>query len=309
MTKNQDNLRIGTRGSPLALAQAHLVQDLWQRAHGEDRTSEIVVIKTTGDAVLDRPLAEIGGKGLFTRELDTALMDGRIDVAVHSMKDVPTFLPEGITLAAILEREDARDCWISRNGKSLADFPSNTVIGTCSLRRKAQIAHKRPDVRIVDLRGNIQTRLQKLEDGEFDATLLAMAGLNRMGIKSPSMVPLEPSEMVPAAGQAAIGIAALERDEALRVMLGAMDDHATRVAVECERALLAALDGSCRTPIGAHATVNGERITLNAVLASPDGRIVHRDRGRGQVGDHKNMGAEVGYAIKRIAGPNFLEHW
>lgn len=303
-------LRIGTRGSPLALAQAYEVKALWERSQGSDSGAEIVEIKTTGDQVLDRPLAEIGGKGLFTRELDTALIDGRIDIAVHSMKDVPTFLPAEIALTAMLPREDVRDCWLSAGGVDFTALPAGAKVGTCSLRRKAQILHRRPDLDVVDLRGNIQTRMKKLDSGEFAATMLAMAGLNRMGIAYPGMAPMDPSWMVPAAGQAAIGITARTTDGPIIEALSALDDAKTSICVHCERALLAALDGSCRTPIGAHATLDAHNyVQLTAVLASPDGKIVHRQEDKANSGDHKAMGQALGYALKRVAGPNFLAHW
>ena len=265
-----DTLRIGTRGSPLALAQAHeAARRLRDAAPGLE--TEIVVVATTGDKIQDRPLAEIGGKGLFSKELDAAQLDGRVDIAVHSMKDLETWLPDGIALAALLPREDVRDAFIATAAGSIADLPSGAVIGTSSLRRQAQILAARPDLKVIPFRGNVQTRLKKLSEGQADATMLAVAGLNRLDMTHVISAALPPEQMLPAVAQGAIGITAPTGSEAVIALLGRVNDAETATRVHAERAFLAELDGSCRTPIGGLVEINGGTARFRGLVARPDG--------------------------------------
>lgn len=302
-------LRIGTRGSPLALAQAHETRDRLAAAHPELAAPgmiEIVVFKTTGDRILDRTLAEAGGKGLFTKELEEALLDGRADLAVHSMKDVPTWLPEGLEIACLLPREDPRDAFFSRTGAGLDALPAGSVVGTAGLRRQAQILERRPDLTVVPLRGNVQTRLSKLEAGEVDATLLALAGLRRLGMSHLLTAVFEPDEMLPAVAQGAIGIEIRSADARTRGYVQALHCAGTAARVTAERALLAALDGSCRTPIAALARLDGDTLTLDAKVLSTDGRQVFRARRSGPAADGAAMGADAGAEIKAQLPPGFF---
>ncbi len=266
-------LKLGTRGSPLALAQAHMVQKGLAKAHGVcDDAIEIVVIKTTGDAILDRSLEEAGGKGLFTKELDLALIAGSIDFAVHSSKDLPTFLPPEIVIAGFLPREDPRDVWISPISSHPRELPQGAKVGTASLRRGAMLKRMRPDLEIALLRGNVQTRLDKVTAGEFAATLLALAGLKRLGLEARATSILDIEEFLPAAGQGAIGITARTGDHAVAAQLAAILDAPTGSALAAERAFLTVLDGSCKTPIGAYAQVKDGSLTLRGMFLTPDGR-------------------------------------
>ncbi len=295
-------LRIGTRGSPLALAQAETVRGLLATSGAAD----IVVIKTSGDLLLDRALADAGGKGLFTKEIDEALLGGRIDLAVHSLKDVPTWLPDGIVLAAVLEREDPRDAFISRKAKRLLDLPPGARIGTASLRRQAQILHRRPDLKVALLRGNVETRLRKLDDGAVDATLLALAGLKRLGRADAATAILEADEMLPAPGQGAIAVACRAADEGRRERLRALDHAASHDEIAAERAMLEVLDGSCRTPIAALARVAGGRLALKGLVAKPDGSRVVSGAREGNVADAARLGRDLGQYLRAEAGPGFL---
>ncbi|MDA8233061.1 MAG: hydroxymethylbilane synthase [Magnetospirillum sp.] len=302
-------LRIGTRGSPLALAQTHEVRDRLAAAWPElaaPGAIDVVVIKTTGDMVQDRPLAEIGGKGLFTKELDDSMLDGRIDLAVHSMKDVPTVLPDGIVLPCMLPREDVRDAFICLKAKSLAELPAGSVIGTASLRRGAQILHRRPDLRVVNFRGNVQTRLRKLGEGEVDATLLAMAGLKRLGLVEHATAALSTDDMLPAVAQGAIGITCRTNDPTAHRWLGALNDGVTFVRVTAERAFLAKLDGSCRTPIAALAELDGDRLEFRGLIVSPDGRTIHAARRSGTASAAEALGTDAAQELLDIAGPGFF---
>jgi hydroxymethylbilane synthase len=286
---NTPLLKIGTRGSPLALAQAHAARDALAAAHpalSEPGALEIVVIKTTGDSVQDRPLSEIGGKGLFTREIDEAQLAGTVDIAVHSMKDVPTVLEDGLTLACIMPREDPRDAFISTRYKSFADLPDGAIIGSASLRRGAQILGRYPTLKVVNFRGNLQTRLRKLNEGVADATMLAMAGLNRMGMAHVATAPLEPEEMLPAVAQGAVGITCRADDTQALDWLTALDCRDSHIRVAAERAFLAELDGSCRTPIAALAewTAPG-RMRLRCLIVQPDGRAPLGTERTGPVAD------------------------
>ena len=265
-------IRIGTRGSPLALWQAHETRRGLMAAHGlaEDQF-EIAVIKTSGDLIQDRPLSEVGGKGLFTKEIDEALTARQIDIAVHSMKDMATVLPEGFAIAAVLPRHDVRDAFVSLRYPALATLPHGATIGTSSLRRQAQIGALRPDLKVIGFRGNVQTRLQKLGDGLADATLLACAGLDRLGLSDRIASRIETAEMLPAVAQGAIGIVA-HAGEPFMQLLAKLDHEASRLCVAAERAFLKVLDGSCRTPIAGLATLSGNVITLRGQVLSPDGQ-------------------------------------
>jgi hydroxymethylbilane synthase len=277
-------LRIGTRGSPLALIQARAVQAQLAAALAvAPEAIEIVVIRTTGDAIQDRPLSEVGGKGLFTKEIEEALLGNRIDLAVHSAKDMPTVSQPGLTLAACLEREDPRDVFISRKAKSLMDLPRGATMGTASLRRQAITLAARPDLRVVPLRGNVETRLRKLDSGEFDGTLLAMAGLKRLGLTAHATHVMSVEEFLPAVAQGAIGLEAREADTRTRDMLARVDHADTSIAVSCERAFLAELDGSCKTPIAGHATLAGNTLHFRGLIARPDGGAAHDIAGNGHL--------------------------
>ena len=301
-------LRIGTRGSPLALVQAHTVQRRLAAALAVDEASiEIVVIRTSGDAIQDRPLSEVGGKGLFTKEIEEALLGNRVDLAVHSAKDMPTVSQPGLALAACLEREDPRDAFISRNAKSLMDLPRGATMGTASLRRQAITMAIRPDLRVVPLRGNVETRLRKLDSGEFDATLLAMAGLKRLGLAEHATHVMSVEEFLPAVAQGAIGLEAREGDKRTRDILARIDHVDTSIAVSCERAFLATLDGSCKTPIAGHATLEGNTLHFRGLIARPDGGAAHDIAGNGHLRDAEQIGEEAGRELKHAAGPRFFD--
>ena len=303
-------LRIGTRGSPLALAQAHQVQARLAAAHPDlarPGAIEIVIIKTTGDMVLDRTLAAIGGKGLFTKEIDEAQLEGRIDIAVHPMKDVPTVLPPGLVLPCVLEREDTRDAFMCLKAKRLADLPAGSVIGTASLRRGAQILYRRPDLKVEPLRGNVQTRMKKLEEGVVDATLLAMAGLSRLGLTDRIASLLEPEEMLPAVAQGAIGVTCRADDTAAHRRLAPLDHAESHVRVLAERAFLAVLDGSCRTPIAGLAELSGERLALRGLVIKPDGSLAHECHRIGDRAHAESLGREVGEDLLGRCGPGFFD--
>jgi hydroxymethylbilane synthase len=260
-------LRIGTRGSPLALAQAFETRDRLMAAHGLPESAfQIEVIKTTGDRVQDRSLSEIGGKGLFTKEIEEALQDSRIDIAVHSMKDAPTWRQSGLVLSTYLEREDVRDAFLCDSYSEVDKLPVGAVVGTSSLRRRAQLLARRPDLQTVEFRGNVQTRMKKLADGVADATFLACAGLNRLGHKEPMIRPIEPDVMLPAVAQGAIGIEVREADVDTIELLVPLDDAPTRKLLEAERAFLTALDGSCRTPLAGLANLRGDRIEFRGEI-------------------------------------------
>ncbi len=298
-------LRIGTRGSPLALAQAHETRARLAAAHPElaaPDAVEIVVVKTTGDRILDRTLSEAGGKGLFTKELEEALADDRVDLAVHSMKDVPTWLPDGLAIPVLLPREDPRDAFFSERARTLDELPAGSVVGTASLRRQAQVLMRRPDLRVVPFRGNVQTRLRKLAEGEADATLLALAGLRRMGMADRVASVIEPEDMLPAVAQGAIGIEVRAGDQRTLGYLAPLACAATMARVTAERALLAVLDGSCRTPIAALAVLDGDELYLRGLVASPDGARVLRTERRGRAADAAEIGADAGAELKARGG-------
>ncbi len=309
--KSPPALRIGTRGSPLALAQAEETRSRLAAAHpelGPDGAVETVVIRTTGDRELNRPLAEIGGKGLFTKEIDDALLEGRIDVAVNSMKDVPTWLPDGIVLTCMLEREDPRDGFLSPRAPNLAGLAEGAVVGTASLRRRAQILHRRPDLGVVLFRGNVNTRMRKLGEGRADATLLAVAGLRRLGMDDALTSIMEPDEMLPAVGQGAIGIACRAGDDRVLALLAPLNHLSTLHRVTAERALLEVLDGSCRTPIAALARLAEDgTLALTGLIARPDGSEVLTTERHGRVADARAMGIDAGEELCRRAGPGFMD--
>jgi len=275
-------LVIGSRGSKLALWQSNWVKSRLEAL--EPRVSvRIEVIKTQGDVMRDVPLALIGGQGAFTKELETALLEHRIDIAVHSLKDLPTIVPQGLSITAVPEREDPRDALVLKAGAdgagaSLSKLPEGATVGTSSLRRIAQLRHLRPDVRVKDLRGNVDTRLRKLDEGEYDALILASAGLRRLGLAERISAPVEPFEMLPAVGQGALGVETRGDDEAANALVSRLDHAPTRAAVVAERALLRHLGGGCQVPIAAHARVEGERLFLDGLVASLDGGEVLRDR-------------------------------
>jgi hydroxymethylbilane synthase len=301
-------LRIGTRGSPLALVQARMVQARLAAALGVDVGAiELATIRTSGDVIQDRPLAEEGGKGLFTKEIEEALLDGRIDLAVHSAKDMPTLLPQGLMLAACLEREDARDVFISRKAPSLDALPHGATLGTTSPRRQAIAKRMRPDLRVVPLRGNVETRLRKLDEGQADAIILALAGLKRLGLQAQATKVMSVEEFLPAAAQGAIGIEAREADSRVRDMLARIDHADTSVAIACERAFLAELDGSCRTPIAGHATLSGRVLHFRGLIVKPDGSAAHETAVAGALEDAATIGADAGRALRQYAGPGFFD--
>jgi len=303
-------LRIGTRGSALALAQAHETRARLMAAHGlPEEAFEIVVISTSGDRILDRPLSEAGGKGLFTKEIEEALLAGRIDIAVHSSKDMPTRLPEGLELSAFLEREDVRDAFIGRAAPRLAELPQGATVGSSSLRRQALIRRLRPDLDVVTFRGNVQTRLRKLEEGQVAGTLLAHAGLRRLELADivTELLPLE--TFPPAPGQGAICIESRIGDARTLALLAAIGHEATAQALACERAFLAALDGSCRTPIAGLARIDGDRLAFSGMILTPDGREVHEIEADGRAADAARIGAEAGQRIRDKAGPGFFAGW
>jgi len=301
-------IRIGTRGSPLALAQAHEVRDRLMAAHTRPESDfEIVIIKTAGDRILDRPLAEVGGKGLFTKEIEDALLDGTIDLAVHSMKDMQTKLPGSLAIGAVLEREDVRDAFISLKYSSLADMPAGAVVGTSSLRRQAQVKRIRPDLKVVGFRGNVQTRLKKLQDGIAEATFLACAGLNRLGMAQRITRAVPTDEMLPAVAQAAIGIEIRSGDEKTSSLIAPLDHQPTRTCVQAERAYLARLEGSCRTPIGGLATFDGNgHIFFRGEILSPDGQVVHATHRTAEAADAEEMADALAQELLAKAGPGFF---
>jgi hydroxymethylbilane synthase len=308
MAQSTALLRLGTRGSTLALVQARAVRAQLAAALGEGEDAvEIVIIRTSGDAIQDRPLSELGGKGLFTKEIEDALLGGRIDLAVHSSKDMPTVSQPGLQLAACLAREDARDVFISHKAKSFSDLPQGAVLGTASLRRQAIAKRLRPDLQVVPLRGNVETRLKKLAAGEVDATLLALAGLRRLGITQHATAVLSTDEFLPAVGQGAIGIEARADDTRTLDALSRVNDPDTFDALACERAFLAELDGSCKTPIAGHAEIAGETLRFRGLIARPDGKAAHDIAGTGRRADAKSIGAEAGRELKRLAGPGFFD--
>lgn len=300
-------LKIGTRGSPLALWQAHEVRRCLMGAFDlPEAAFEIVVIKVTGDQILDKPLKEIGGKGLFTREIEEALIDGAIDIAVHSMKDMPTVQPEGLVLDCYLPREDVRDGFVSPGVASLADLPQGAVVGSSSLRRRAQLALRRPDLRLVEFRGNVQTRMRKLEEGVAVATFLAMAGLNRLGMSHVARSAIAPEEMLPAVAQGAIGVERRIADQRVAGLLAAIHDGPTGVRLAAERGFLARLDGSCETPIAGLAVIEGDALWLRGEILRPDGTESITGERRGPISDAAAMGRDLADEVLGRAPAGFF---
>lgn len=294
-------LRIGTRGSPLALAQAHETRARLAAAHLDltaPEATEIVVINTTGDMLLDRTLADAGGKGLFTKEIEEALLDGRIDLAVHSMKDVPTALPPGLEIAALLPREDPRDAFLSRDGVTLDALPLGAVLGTAGLRRQAQILERRPDLKIIPLRGNVQTRLRKLDEGRYDAILLAAAGLKRLGLGERITGLIDPEESLPAVGQGALGIECRAERADLVKLMAPLNHADTALCVRAERAMSRSLAGSCQVPLGGFAETCGGQIRLRGFVSTTDGRRMARAETSGSPEDPEAVGNALAEILK-----------
>jgi hydroxymethylbilane synthase len=301
-------LRIGTRGSPLALWQAHEVRRCLMAAHDLPMDAfDVVVIKVTGDMIQDRALKDIGGKGLFTREIEEALLDGGIDIAVHSMKDMPTQQPAGLTLNCYLPRQDVRDAFVSPGVAALADLPRGATVGSSSLRRRAQLALKRPDLNLVEFRGNVQTRMKKLEDGVAVATFLAMAGLNRLEMSHVARHAVAPEDMLPAVAQGAIGIERRDNDAPVIALLDAIHCTPTGQRVTAERAFLAELDGSCETPIAALAILEGDQIWLRGEILRPDGSQSLADDIRGPIADGPELGRTLAKRLKSRAPAGFFD--
>ncbi len=304
----QTKIRIGTRGSPLALKQAEeLRARLGAATRLESGAFEIVVIKTSGDQILDRALADAGGKELFTKEIEDALLDGRIDMAVHSSKDMPTLLPKGLEIGCFLPREDVRDALISLTKGPISNLPVGAKIGTASLRRAAQIRNIRPDLEVVLFRGNVQTRLRKLQEGEADATFLAYAGLKRLGIDTHIAALIEPEEMLPAVGQGAICVEIRSGDPAIGPLVAKIHDSDTGDCVTAERAFLKELDGSCRTPIAGLAQIEGEMVHFRGQVLSPDGVVSHTCEKTGPRSEAAKIGQKSGAGIKALLPPDFFK--
>jgi hydroxymethylbilane synthase len=301
-------LRIGTRGSPMAVRQTALVRDRLIAAHpglGASGAVETVIIRTTGDRVQDRRLSEIGGKGLFTKEIEEALLAGTIDLAVHSLKDMETWLPDGLEIACVLARDDPRDALLSMKAASLAALPTGARVGTASLRRQAQLLRHRPDLSIAPIRGNVNTRMDKLASGEFDAIVLALCGLERLGVAGMARQILMPDIMLPAVGQGALAVECRAADDNVRQLLDPLHDPGTAACVGAERAMLAALDGSCRTPIAGLAERDGDRLTLEGLLLKADGSSEIRGRLVGDIGDATALGSALGDELRSRAGSGF----
>jgi hydroxymethylbilane synthase len=306
---DENVLRIGTRGSPLALTQTNMVRERLIAAHPRlaiPRAIEVVAIKTTGDRVQDVVLAAIGGKGLFTKELDEALLDGRIDVAIHSMKDVPTFLPEGIVLTTLLPREDVRDAFVSNRYPSFAELPEKALVGTASTRRRAQILARRPDLVVEPLRGNVETRIAKLAEGGMAATFLAYAGLKRLGKADAAREVMPVETILPAVGQGALAATFRADDKRVRALLQPLVDPATEAAIWAERAMLAILDGSCQTPIAAYASLDRGTLTLKGLIAHPAGIQIVEAEASGPAAEADQIGVRVANELLFSAGPALL---
>ena len=301
-------LRIGTRGSPLALAQAYETKKrLAEALNASEDSFEIVVISTSGDRILDRPLKEVGGKGLFTKEIEQEMLDRKIDIAVHSMKDMPVEQPDGLTLGCYLPREDVRDAFVSSNFKNVSDLPSGSKVGTSSLRRKAQLKFSRPDLEVVEFRGNVQTRLKKLKDGVASCTFLAMAGLNRLGLGDVAQSVINPNEMLPAIAQGAIGIEWREADKKITDILRKIHHEETGQRLNAERAFLAELDGSCQTPIAGLATIEGSSLKFTGQVLRTDGSESIYETASCNIEDGPELGREMAQKILAQAGPNFFD--
>jgi len=300
-------IRIGTRGSNLALKQVYELRERLCAAHGMSEDDfEVVVIKTSGDMIQDKALREFGGKGLFTKEIEDALIAGDIDMAVHSMKDVATVEPEPLEIACLMPREDVRDAFISLKVERLSDLPHGAVVGTSSLRRQAQVKALRPDIEVITYRGSVETRLRKLEEEVADATLLAVAGLRRLGHGDKITAPVSPDEMLPAIAQGAIGIQTRKDDDARRELLATIHDRPTHARVSAERAFLAELDGSCRTPIAGLAELDGDRMHFRGQILLPDGSQEFQTQRSGPASEAAAMGRDAARELLERAGPEFM---
>jgi hydroxymethylbilane synthase len=301
------SIRIGTRGSPLALAQAREVRERLEAVHGASAaTFTVRTITTTGDRIQERPLSEAGGKGLFTKELEEALLAGDIDLAVHSMKDMPTALPAGLEVACLLPRQDVRDAFISAKAACLAELPKGAVVATSSLRRQAQVLHLRPDLSVIPMRGNVETRLRKLADGIADATLLACAGLHRLGLNDRITAAMATEDMLPAVAQGAIGVETRSGDMAMAQLLSPINHEPTALAVAAERAFLAKLEGSCRMPIAGLAELTGGRLVFRGMILTPDGRQAYATRREGRPEKALRLAEDAAAELLTTAGPQFL---
>ncbi|MCJ8144872.1 hydroxymethylbilane synthase [Ancylobacter sp. A5.8] len=307
MTQSLPKLRLGTRGSLLALWQAHAVRDALLKAHGwEADAVSVEVIRTTGDAITDRALAQAGGKGLFTKELEEALLDRRIDLAVHSAKDMATTLPDGLHIVGYLPRADVRDALILREGASLADLPLGARVGTASLRREAQLRRLRPDLQVSLLRGNVQRRLDKVAQGEFDATLLALAGLTRLGMADRVSAVLDTADFLPAVGQGAVAIETRHGDLAVDMLVARVVCRATATALRVERGFLAEMDGSCRTPIAGLARVDGDEVSFRGAVLAPDGSAYYEIVRHGAAAKAAALGVEAGREMRAMVPPGLI---
>jgi len=301
-------MRIGTRGSPLALAQAHETRRRLMEMHSfTEDCFDIIVIKTSGDRIQDKPLREVGGKGLFTKEIEEAMLDNSIDIAVHSMKDMPVDQPEGLTLDCFLPREDPRDAFLSPNFATLTDLPAGAKVGTSSLRRKAQILYKRPDLQVVEFRGNVQTRLRKLDEGVADCTFLAMAGLNRLGMEEAANSPIALSDMLPAVAQGVIGIERREDALAVKELLSPIHDFPTGYQMDAERTYLRGLDGSCEMPIAALSEISNDVMRLRGEILRPDGSECLSHELSGPVDEAAELGRKLAEILLENAGPYFFD--
>lgn len=301
-------LRIGTRGSPMAVRQTDIIRDRLIAAHpelAEAGAVEIVTIRTTGDRVQNRLLAEIGGKGLFAKEIEEALLAGKIDLAVHSLKDLETWLPDGLVIACVPPRDDPRDAFVSASGETLSSLAHGATVGTASLRRQAQLLRHRPDLSIVPIRGNVNTRLRKMEAGEVDALVLALCGLERLDLTGHATEVLPREVMLPAVGQGALAVECRTTDEMVRQLVEPLHDPISAACVVAERAMLAALDGSCRTPIAGFAEIGGDRLTIEALLLNEDGSKEIRGRLEGGIDDAARLGSELGRELRSGAGSDF----
>lgn len=304
MTNNV--LRIATRKSPLAIWQAEYVKSRLEQAH-PGLTVELIGMKTKGDVILDTPLAKVGGKGLFVKELEVAMLEKRADIAVHSMKDVPVEFPEGLGLTVICEREDPRDAFVSNHYDSIADLPEGAVLGTCSLRRQAQVRERRPDLKIVDLRGNVNSRLQKLDDGQFDAIILAAAGLKRLGFDDRIRCEMEPEESLPAVGQGAVGIECRLDDSRTIELLQTLSDPDTTTRVLAERAMNNRLEGGCQVPIAGYSVLEGDQIWLRGLVGEPDGSQIIRQEVRGPREQAEALGTQLAEALLQQGAGTILQ--
>ncbi|MFT6788421.1 MAG: hydroxymethylbilane synthase [Pseudoalteromonas rhizosphaerae] len=305
VTKKPQLIRIATRKSALALWQAEFVKAQLEHFHA-GITVELVPMSTQGDIILDTPLAKIGGKGLFVKELEQAMLDGRADIAVHSMKDVPVDFPEGLALHTICEREDPRDAFVSNTFANIAQLPQGAIVGTSSLRRQCQIRELRPDLEIRDLRGNVNTRLAKLDDGQYDAIILAAAGLIRLQMRDRIKAFIEPEESLPANGQGAVGIECRIDDEVTQALLAPLEHNETRIRVNAERAMNRRLEGGCQVPIGAYALVDGEQVHLRGLVGAIDGSEILRAEISGKAIDAEQLGVQLAEQLLALGADKIL---